>query len=418
MTSPARLGWFLAQRYLSSRKSGRMLSFITWIALGGVIVGVTALIVVIGIMTGMQNELREKILGSNPHVLIRQSGLSLRLDKYPEIVKAAESVDGVVSASPFLLTRVAVYRDGYTEILDLYGIDLTGDGEPVTAMEDSLRSGGVSLESGSSGLPVVALGSGIASRMNLFAGDTVTLVVLENPQVGPFGELTTPMFEYEVSSTFSTGMYDYDLRNGYASIPNVQALLDLEADRAGGIGVRVEAPGNAEATADEIREALGGWPYVVDPWTFTNQQLFSALKLEKMAMSLILSLIVIVAAFNIVSTLVMVVVNRTREIGILKAMGLTRRDTLRTFMYQGVWIGAVGTLSGVTLGLVLSFLIDRYQLIPFPAEVYFVDRLPVALSAVDVLAIAGGSMVIALLATIYPAVQASRLEPVEAIRHE
>ena len=418
MTSRARLGWFLAQRYLSARKNGKMLSFITWIALGGVIVGVTALIVVIGIMTGMQNELREKILGSNPHVLVRQSGPSLRLDKYPEIVEAIESVGGVVSASPFLLTRVAIYRDGYTEILDLYGVDLSGEGEPVTAMEDSLRSGGVSLQSGPSGLPVVALGSGIASRMNLFAGDTVTLVVLENPQVGPFGELATPMYEWEVSSTFSTGMYDYDLRNGYASIPNVQELLDLEADRAGGIGVRVFDPGNAEATADGIREAIGGWPYVVDPWTLTNQQLFSALKLEKMAMGLILSLIVVVAAFNIVSTLVMVVVNRTREIGILKAMGLTRRDTLRTFMYQGVWIGAVGTLSGVTLGLVISFLIDRYQLIPFPAEVYFIDRLPVSLSFWDVAAIAGGSMVISLLATIYPAMQASRLEPVEAIRHE
>ena len=163
---------------------------------------------------------------------------------------------------------------------------------------------------------------------------------------------------------------------------------------------------------------MGGWPYFVDSWTQTNEQLFSALKLEKLAMGLILSLIVLVAAFNIVSTLVMVVVNRTREIGILKAMGLTRKDTLRTFMYQGVWIGAIGTVAGVILGVTISLLVERYQIIPFPANVYFIDRLPVELSVRDVAWITGVSMLISLIATIYPARQASGLEPVEAIRHE
>ncbi|NNM35160.1 MAG: ABC transporter permease, partial [Gemmatimonadetes bacterium] len=195
-------------------------------------------------------------------------------------------------------------------------------------------------------------------------------------------------------------------------------ILALSGEVAGGLGVRVEDPWQAEAVAEDVREALGGWPYYVDPWTRTNAQLFSALKLEKFAMGLILSLIILVAAFNIVSTLVMVVVNRTREIGILKAMGLTRRDTLRTFMYQGIWIGAIGTLAGLTLGLTLAFLIERYQLIPFPAEVYFIDRLPVTISVSDVAWIAAVSMLISLLATIYPARQASSLEPVDAIRHE
>ncbi|MGI9626847.1 MAG: ABC transporter permease [Longimicrobiales bacterium] len=417
-TSRAKLGWFLARRYLSSRQGGRMLSFITWIALGGVIVGVTALIVVIAVMTGMQNELREKILGSNPHVMVLQSGPSLRLESYQEVLETLRSVEDVVSASPFILTRVGVYRDGYTEVLDLYGVDLDGDEVPVTAMEDSLRSGQVSLEVGASGLPVVAMGSGIAGRMNLFVGDTVTFVTLDNFKVGPFGELAPDLSEWEISSTFSTGMYDYDLRNGYASIAGVQDLIDWHEDVVGGIGVRVADPWKSEQTAEEIREALGGWPYYADPWTVRNQQLFSALKLEKLAMGLILSLIVLVAAFNIVSTLMMVVVNRTREIGILKAMGLTRRDTLRTFMYQGLWIGAIGTLTGVALGVLISFLIDRYELVPFPTGVYFIDRLPVELSPTDVAWIAGVSMLISLIATIYPARQASKLEPVEAIRHE
>ncbi|MDH3222920.1 MAG: ABC transporter permease [Gemmatimonadota bacterium] len=418
MSSRARLGWFLARRYLSSRSGGNMLSFITWIALGGVVVGVTALIVVIGVMTGAQDELREKILGSNPHVMVLQSGSTIRLDNYPEVIRTVVAQRDVVSASPFLLTRVGIYREGYVEVVDLYGIDLNEDAPPVTAMEDSLRSGGVPLKPGASGLPVIALGSSIASRMNLFAGDTVTVVALENLKVGVFGELAPDLSEYEVSATFTTGMYDYDLRNGYTAIENVQEILDLDIDVAGGLGVRVQDPWEADAVAETIREALGGWPYYVDPWTRTNAQLFSALKLEKLAMGLILGLIVLVAAFNIVSTLVMVVVNRTREIGILKAMGLTRRDTLRTFMYQGIWIGAIGTLTGLALGLLLAFLIERYQLIPFPAEVYFIDRLPVTISVSDVAWIAGVSMLISILATIYPARQASSLEPVDAIRHE
>ena len=167
-----------------------------------------------------------------------------------------------------------------------------------------------------------------------------------------------------------------------------------------------------------MRQALGGWPYIVDPWMQTNRQLFSALKLEKLAMGVIVSLIVLVAAFNIVSTLVMVVVNRTREIGILKAMGLTRASTLRVFVFQGLWIGVIGTAAGLLTGLALAVLIERYGLIPIPPDIYFVDRLPVSLSPLDILWISGVSLLISLLATIYPARQASRLVPIDAIRHE
>ena len=183
-------------------------------------------------------------------------------------------------------------------------------------------------------------------------------------------------------------------------------------------GARADDAWRADVLADSVREALGGWPYVVTSWTQENRQLFSALKLEKLAMALILSLIVLVAALNIVGTLVMVVVNRTKEIGILKAMGLTRKDTLRAFMFQGMWIGVVGTLAGTALGLALAVLIGRYGLIRIPPEVYFVDRLPVELSPWDIVWIAGGSFLISIVATIYPALQAAALEPIEAIRHD
>ncbi len=418
MTSRKRLAWFLARRYLASRKGGRLLSFITWIALGGIVVGVTALIVVIGVMTGMTNELREKILGSNPHVMVLESGQALRLHDWRKVVRQAREVEGVVTASPLVLTRVGLSRSSYSEVLDLYGVDLGAEAPPLNAIHDSLRSGGLSLERAPGGLPPVVLGSGVAGRMNLFEGDTVLVVALESFDVSPNGDFATRMVEWRISGVFTTGIYDYDLRNGYAAMSDVQDLLRMEENTASFVGVRAEDPWSAEEVADSVRRAVGGWPYVVDPWTRTNRQLFSALKLEKLGMGVVLSLIVLVAAFNIVSTLVMVVVDRTREIGILKAMGLTRRDTLLVFLLQGLWIGAIGTLAGIVLGIGISELIERYGLIPIPPDVYLVDRLPVSVSPFDLAWIAGTSLLISFAATIYPARQAARLQPVEAIRHE
>jgi len=412
------LAWFLARRYLESRKGGRFLSFITWVSLGGVTVGVTALIVVIGVMTGMQNELREKIMGSYPHVMVRQAGASLQIEDWQRVVEKVEAVDGVVSASPVGFTRVGILRSDYAEVLEVFGVDRDREGIPVTAMEDSLRSGHHSLERAPGGLTPVVLGIGLATRMSLLEGDTVTVIPFENLGLSPNGDLVPRYEEWVVSGIFSTGHYDFDHRNGYASLRDVQDLLDLDEGTAAFVGARTDDPWTADAVAASVQEALGGWPYVVDPWTRTNRQLFSALKLEKLAMGIIVSLIVFVAAFNIVSTLVMVVVNRTKEIGILKAMGLTRKDTLRAFMLQGLWIGVIGTVAGLVLGLVLAVLIERYGLIPIPPDVYFVDRLPVSLSPWDVVWIAGVALLISALATIYPARQASGLEPVEAIRHE
>ena len=419
----AGLAWFLARRYLlASRGGGRLLSFITWIALGGVVVGVTALVLVIGVMTGMQNELREKILGSTPHILVRQSGSALRLDDWEDVAQTVGAVEGVVSAAPVTFSKVALVRrdDGrdYAEVLNLFGVALGTQAPPVTSMEDSLRGGRLSLVREPQGLAPLVLGTGIAARMNLLPGDTVRIVSFENMRVSPNGDVMPRTADWLVSAVFATGMYEYDLHNGYAAMADVQDLLDLDDGTASWIGGRAEDPWSAAAVADSVGAALGGWPYIVDPWTRTNRQLFSALKLEKLAMGVIVSLIVLVAAFNIVSTLVMVVVNRTREIGILKAMGLGRRDTLRVFVFQGLWIGVIGTLGGLALGLTLAVLIERYGLVPIPPDIYFVDRLPVSLSPWDIVWITGVSLFISLLATVYPARQASGLEPVEAIRHE
>ena len=418
-TSRTRFAWFLAGRLLASRKRGQLLSFISWIALGGVALGVTALIVVIGVMTGMQNELREKILGSYPHIMIQEEGMSLRVTDWERVVSVVAEVPGVVAAGPIGSTKVGVKRvdSDFVDLMDLYAVDLGREGPSVTPMEDSLRAGHIPLTRQPGELPAVALGSGLAARLGVFPGDTVEVIVLSEYRLDPNGLPFMRMEHWAVSGIVATGMYDFDITHGYALLDDLQNLLRMEKGTTSFVGVRVEDPWEAEAMAGPVAEALGGWPYAVRSWTETNRSLFAALKLEKLGMALILSLIVFVAALNIAGTLAMVVVNRTREIGILKAMGLTRRDTLQAFMFQGFWIGFVGTAAGMGLGLTLAFLIERYRLIPIPPDVYFVDRLPVALSAWDIVWIASLSLIVPVAATIYPARQAASLEPVEAIRH-
>ena len=415
-----RLDWFLARRYLASRKKGQFLSFISWIALGGITVGVTALNVVLGVMNGMQDELRDKILESTPHVIVLQTGGALRMSDWRTVMDSVLGVPGVEAASPFVLTQVAVLRTAdYVQTADLYGISLEGTPEDaVTDMEEAIRLGTLALEGTPSGLPPVVVGGRLASRMGILTGDTLTIASLENVGTNPFGYSSPFTLSFEVTGTFDTGMYEYDTKNMYAPLEDVQTILGLRAaDQVSGLRVRVADPWEATAAGERILDRLGRG-YFTDSWISQNAPLFAALQLEKLAMGIILFLIVIVAAFNIVSTLVMVVVDRTSEIGILKSMGMTDRGILRVFLLQGLSIGVLGTLLGTGFGLVLCWFLDTYQPISIPPDVYFIDRLPVTVNPADVIMIMAGSVLIALVATIYPAVQASRLEPVEAIKRE
>jgi lipoprotein-releasing system permease protein len=411
------LDWFIARRYLSARRGGRLLSFITWIALGGVTVGVTALIVVIGVMTGMQEDLRAKILSANAHVLVLEQGAALRMNDWRTVMDSIRATPGVRTASPFVYSQVAVKRGEYARSSDLYGVPTDSALAGGTLLEEQIRSGLYDLAPPASGLPPLLVGSGLADVMQILVGDTLTVIAFENIQMAAFGVPSPALRAYEVTGTFTTGMYDYDTRNIYTPLPESQRLLGLGDDVVSGIGVQIDDPDEAEAMAAQLRELLG-FPYSVQSWVTTNRALFSALKLEKLAMWVILFLIVVVAAFNIVSTLVMVVADRTREIGILKSMGMTDRGILRVFVLQGAWIGIVGTMLGTAFGVVLCWALDRYEIIRIPPEVYFVDRLPVSLQVTDVLTIVGASVVVAFAATIYPSLQAARLQPIEAIRHE
>ena len=396
-----RLHWFIARHYLRAGKGRGLLSLITWIALGGVIVGVTALVVVIAVMSGMQEDLRAKILESTPHIIVLESGTTLRLHEWEEVVDLVMDIDGVIGAAPFVLSQVSVARTGtdglYPQSANLYGIAIDTGRVAPTEMERQIIQGSYDLEPPQSGLSPLLMGVGLADRMQIFEGDTLLVVSFENLKMDILGGLNPTMRQFEVTGVFTTGMYDYDMQNVYTTLEAAQELVGItDSGVVGGIGVRTTSPGLSE----DVRE------------------LFSALRLEEIAMGLILGLIVLVAAFNIVSTLVMVVADRTREIGILKAMGMTSRGIMRVFIMQGAWIGIAGTMVGTLCGVMSALLIDHFEIIRIPPDVYFVDHLPISLNPVDVLGIVFASVTIAFLATVYPAWKASRLEPVDAIRHE
>jgi lipoprotein-releasing system permease protein len=411
------LEWFIGRRYLASRRGTRFLSLITLIAIGGVTVGVMALIVVIAVMTGLQKDLRDKILGVNPHIWVMTFGEAMRMDHWEDALKRVREVPGVAAAAPFVHTELGLRnRAGYSEAAILRGIDAQSPGPTVTDIQASIRDNRLLRPARPGELHSIVVGEALAQRASLLEGDTVTLISFQNARVSAAGGLIPTMRQFRVAGTFRTGMYEYDNKFMYTTLGAAQELVGLDG-AVSGLEVRVPDPMGATEVAGRINEHLG-LPYRTDDWKSMNAALFSALRLEKLAMGLILTLIIVVAAFNIVSTLVMVVTDKTREIGILKSMGLTSRKVLRIFMLQGLVIGVVGALLGGLGGAVLTWAIDRFELIRIPGEIYFVDHLPVGYDPVDVGLILALTVLISFAATIYPALQAARLQPVEAIRHE
>ena len=412
------MDWFIARHYLRAGRGRGFLSLITWIALGGVTLGVAALITVISVMSGMQEELRSKILESTPHLYVLEFNTSLQVKDYEVVIDSILSMDGVAGAAPFAMSNVTLVLEGgeYSQPAYLFGVDVDTLALAATEMERQIIEGGLDLRPPESGLPPLLMGSVLANRMGIYPGDTMIVMSMENLQQDVFGGFQPTLRQFQVTGTFTTGMYEYDLNNIYTTLPQAQGLLGLAETDASGIGVRL----HDETEATELGAELGGrlgYPYSVQSWIERNRGLFTALQLEKIALGVIVFLIVVVAAFNIVSTLVMVVSDRTKEIGILRTMGMTEKGIMRVFMIQGVWIGVIGTAAGALLGILLSWSLDYFELIPIPGDVYFVDHLPARMDPVTIGIIVLASVLVAFGATVHPARQASRLEPVDAIRH-
>ncbi len=409
----------IAWRYLRSRRGSRLLSLISVIAIGGVMVGVSALIVILGVMNGLQRDLREKILVGSPDVRILTFGDDLRMAAWQETLARVRRVRGVVAAAPFVQTEglVNAGRD-FTTGAQVVGLEPAGrDVADVTTIRSHAIDGDFRFASADGQVRGAVLGKLLAQKLNVFVGDKITLIGRAGLQVNAAtGQVIPRASAFEVTGVFETGMYEYDNAYIYVALDAAREFAGLGQDVTG-LEVRTVDRWQAPLVGEAITATLGA-PYRSVDWQEQNRSLFQALKLEKLGMSVILLLIVLVAAFNIVSTLTMVVTDKTREIGILRAMGLTARSVRRIFLLQGATVGLVGTGLGVALGLGAALLLERYKLIALDPSVYFIDHLPVAIQAVDVLFIIGASMAIAALATLYPAGQAARLEPVDAIRHE
>ena len=416
---PTRLDLRIAMRYLQSRRSSRLLSLIAVIAVGGVTVGVMALVITLGVMNGLQNDLREKIMIVTPHLRILTYGQGLRMDDWPTVLQQVRQTPGVVAAVPVVLTQglISAGHD-YAEGVAIIGIEADTGAQAVTNLPRHFTRGDLSFRTTQPGVEGgIALGSRLASKLGAYPGDVITLVAPAGSRYNrSLGAFVPKYRQFEVTGLFETGMYEYD--NSYLVMRRsvAQEFAGL-GDAVTGLEVRVAEPAEAATLATTLAERLG-YPYRIDDWQLQNRSLFSALELEKLAMGFVVFLICVVAAFNVVGTLTMVVRHKTREIGILLAMGLPRPAIRRVFLAQGIFIGLAGTALGAVIGVVGGAIINRGQLIPIDPSVYFIDHLPVLSSPVDALAVVVASLAIATLAPLYPSVQAARLAPVAAIRHE
>jgi lipoprotein-releasing system permease protein len=409
----------IAWRYLRSRRGSRLLSLISVIAIGGVLVGVSALIVIMGVMNGLQRDLREKILVGSPDLRVLPYGSDMRMPNWAEVLTRVQRVPGVVEAAPFVQTQGLVRNlGGYMVGTQVVGIVPTGRaGDRVTTIRQHAILGDFTFVRDSVALPGAVLGKLLASKLNAFPGDTVVLLGAAGLDMNAATGAIVPRADsVVVSGVFETGMYEYDDAYLYLSLESAQRFAGYGTDVTG-LEVRAKDRWQAPIVADSLRSQLESSVRTMD-WQEQNRSLFQALKLEKLGMGVILLLIVVVAAFNIVSTLTMVVADKTREIGILRAMGMPAASIRRIFLYQGTVVGAVGTLGGLVLGLFVALLLEKYRLIALDPSVYFIDHLPVAIQPLDVVMIVLASVAIAAVATLYPAKQAANLYPVEAIRHE
>ena len=414
-----RLEFSIAWRYLRSRRGSRLLSLISVIAIGGVLVGVSALIVIMGVMNGLQHDLREKILVGSADIQVLPYGAGLRLSNWRSVRDKVRAFKGITAAAPFVQTQGLVSNLArFTTGAAVLGIEPDGTpGANVTSIRSHAVLGDFRFVRDSVKLPGAVLGKILAAKLNAFPGDTIVLLGFGTLEMNASTGAIIPRADsMVVSGVFETQMYEYDNTYLYLDLKTAQHFAGLGEDVTG-IEARTVDRWKAPAIAESLRASLDA-PVRAQDWQEQNHSLFSALQLEKLGMSVILLLIVVVAAFNIVGTLTMVVADKTREIGILRAMGMPAKSIRRIFLIQGILVGAVGTGGGLLLGTLVATVLERYRLIALDPSVYYIDHLPVISEPTDVIAIVLASMAIATIATLYPAAQAAKMYPVDAIRHD
>ncbi|MEN8141001.1 MAG: lipoprotein-releasing ABC transporter permease subunit [Thermodesulfobacteriota bacterium] len=403
---------FVALRYLQTTRKKGFLSLISIISVAGVAVGVMALIVVIAVMTGFSDEFRDKILGVNSAIVIQQ--FSGQINDYEQVITTVLEHEEVTGATPYIYGQAMITTSKGGSGCVVRGID-PESADSVLALSSQFTKGSMAgLEAQPAGEPAgIILGTGLARKLRVGPGDRLRLMSPAGP-LTPMGII--PRFKTcQVQGLFATGMHEYDNNLAYVSLSTAQNFFGVKG-AAHGIELAVIDIDNTPAIARDLRESLGTG-FLIKDWMEMNFNLFSALKLEKTAMFIILTLIVLVAAFNIISTLIMVVMEKTKDIAILKAMGATNRQVTRIFIIEGLVIGISGTVLGLAGGLGLCSLLKRYNFIQLPSDVYPMSTLPVTVLPMDITMIAGAAIIITFLATLYPSWQAARVEPAESLRY-
>jgi lipoprotein-releasing system permease protein len=405
--------FFIAGRYLRSKRKTKFVSVITLISVGGILIGVTALDFLLSMMNGFEKEVRSRIIGTTAHVSVF-STYEEGIDNYQQLIPEVKDIKHVVAVAPYIYYKAAIASKSGSDGIVVRGIDPKKE-LLVTDLKRSLTEGSLDLDAGEDELPGILLGATLAERLRVGVGDDVVLFSLKE------GSLTTGWSQPKASKlrvrgTFETGMYEYDASMAYISLAAAQKLFNL-GTRVTGLQIKLDNLYQAGNVAKEIEEKLGYHYYALD-WMHMHKNLFSWMALEKYAMFIVLSLIVAVAAFNIISTLIMVVIEKRKDIGILKSMGSTNASIMRIFMFEGLVVGTAGVLLGTALGYLLCWIQKTFNLVSLPPEIYFINSLPVDMRPLDFAAVAAAAMLLTFLATVYPARRAAQLSPVEAIRYE
>ena len=412
----------LALRYLRTKRRSGFVSRVTVIAVGGTFVGVATLIIVLSLMNGFESELRSRIIGFNTHVLI----FSRTRASWEGIDSAAVHIEGlpeVAATAPFVRAEALVYYEmvpgvkAKTKGVIVKGIDLERE-RSVSTVVDSIAPPIETFQTsgfyGNGDLPGIVLGEDLASELHITLGESLTLVTAPSEMQG--GKIRPRMNYFRVIGFFKTGVYEFDSRFAYIDIEQAEASFDFEAATRG-LGIKVHDIYKANEVDKQIQDLLAYNHYWTNNWIRMNRNLFSYIKVEKILMFLLLTLIILIAAFNLIGMLTMVIMEKRSEIGILRSMGASSGSVMSIFMVQGTLIGAFGTVLGVTAGLVVCALLREIE-IDLPPDVYFINTLPVLVKGIDVLLVSGASMLISFVATIYPSWEACKMPPLDAIRYD